>query len=131
MSQPAAMLLLATLMSAAQAHATDAMLKAGRTSFESKCAMCHAMSKGEPHGAGPNLSGVLGRRIGSADGFAYSQALASKTEVWDAISLNTFLQDPQKFAPGTAMPFAGLKSEKERKALACFLGADANGAACK
>src|SRR5262245_42146164 len=101
---------------AANALADDAMLKAGQASFESKCAICHTMSKGAPHGVGPNLDGVMGRRIASADGFSFSPALSSQAGNWDAARLDAFVKSPKDFAPGTVMPFAGLKNERERKA---------------
>jgi cytochrome c2 len=42
-----------------------------------------------------------------------------------------FLQDPKKFVPGTDMPFAGVKSERERKALVCYLAGDAKASVCQ
>ncbi|MBD0275012.1 MAG: c-type cytochrome, partial [Acetobacteraceae bacterium] len=36
----------------------------GRAVFEARCASCHAVAAGAPPGAGPNLAGVVGRRVG-------------------------------------------------------------------
>lgn len=117
-------------LAAAPASADDALFKAGKSSFESKCAMCHNVEKDAGHSVGPNLNGVLGRKVGSANGFSYSQALSDGKGAWDPAKLGNFLQNPQSFAPGNVMPFAGLKNDKERKAVICFLGGGADGAAC-
>ena len=41
----------------------------GEKQFKSLCAVCHAFGS---HGTGPNLSGVAGRPVASAEGFSYS-----------------------------------------------------------
>lgn len=117
-------------MACAGAWADEALFKAGKSSFESKCAMCHSVDKDAGHSAGPNLHGVVGRKVGSANGFAYSQSLSPGKGDWDAAKLGSFLQNTQAFAPGNVMPFAGLKNDKERKAVICFLSGSAGGAAC-
>jgi cytochrome c len=40
--------------------------------------------------------------------------LKSKGGTWTFDTLNTWLTKPSAFAPGTAMTFAGLSSEKQR-----------------
>lgn len=115
---------------AGDASADDALFKAGKSSFESKCAMCHTIERDAGHSVGPNLNGLLGRMVGSASGFAYSQALSQGKGEWDAAKLGMFLRHPQAFAPGSVMPFAGLKNDRERKALVCYLSGKADGAAC-
>jgi cytochrome c len=120
----------AWLFAVAGASADDALFNAGKASFDSKCAICHTIDKSAGHATGPNLSGVLGRKVGSASGFAYSAALSPATGDWDAARLGAFLQNPQAFAPGNVMPFAGLKNEKERQAVVCFLSGQAGGPAC-
>ena len=44
-----------------------------------------------------------------------------KGVVWNAESLDTYLINPKKYIPGTKMVFAGLKKEKERKALIAYI----------
>ena len=40
---------------------------------------------------------------------------------WDDGTLDTYLQGPTKFIPGTKMIFAGLKNPEDRKNLIAFL----------
>ena len=54
----------------AAAQAADA--EAGKTVFN-KCKVCHQIGEGAKNAVGPNLNGVIGRKAGSAEGFAYSE----------------------------------------------------------
>jgi cytochrome c len=76
-----------------------------------KCQACHSFEQGGPNKIGPGLWGVLGRGIASHEGFAYSDALASREGAWDYESLSAFLANPKEWAPGTKMAFAGLPAE--------------------
>ncbi|MDR2837174.1 MAG: c-type cytochrome [Azonexus sp.] len=116
---------------AVSAVAQAAPLDVGRTLFRTNCALCHSAVAGDPPGVGPNLHGVLGRDVATLPGFTYTPALAAVGGSWDAPRLLAFLTAPAEFAPGTAMPFAGLKSERERRALVCFLGGDAQAEVCR
>jgi cytochrome c len=93
----------------------------GKAKFESKCGLCHASAPDAPHGAGPNLSGLQGRRSGTADGFKFSPAMSKAEIVWTAETLDGFLRDPQAAVPGTVMAFAGLRSAEDRRSIRCFL----------
>jgi len=74
----------------------------GRHFYGAACASCHSLD-GEI-GIGPPLNGVIGRRIGSVEGFGYSPALAGQDGVWTADALANFASDPQGRYPGTTMP---------------------------
>lgn len=87
----------------------------------SACQQCHRLNDGGDHSIGPDLYGVVGRPIGSAKGFDYSNALANKGGIWSHETLDAFLQDPQAFAPGTAMQNAGLANADDRAALIAYL----------
>ncbi|SFV14987.1 c-type cytochrome [Pseudoduganella namucuonensis] len=93
----------------------------GARAFETKCAMCHTAERGQGHMLGPNLSRVLGRRIGGAEGFRYSPALSNSAAAWDEKTLDLFLKSPAEAMPGTAMPFTGIKNADERAAAVCYL----------
>lgn len=105
----------------AQAQAAECDASRGKRAFENKCAMCHQAEKGAGHSVGPNLHGVAGRPVASAEGFAYSEALKAAGGAWTAAQLDKFLAAPQQAVPGTAMPFLGLKVEAERRAVICHL----------
>jgi cytochrome c len=84
-----------------------------------KCAACHSLEPGQ-HLMGPSLHAVLGRHAGRADGFVYSLAMERAKITWTAETLEAFIADPAGYVPGTAMPFAGLKSPEQRAALVCM-----------
>ena len=84
-----------------------------------KCRACHNLDGSDA--VGPHLNGVVGRQVASVGGFGYSGALAENFEQWDAASLNTFLEDPQGSASGTAMSFNGLPKVEDRANLIAYL----------
>lgn len=92
----------------------------GQAAF-AKCAACHTVNQGGMNGIGPNLYGVLGRDIASANGFPYSSALRDKGGEWDFAKLDRWLARPNAFAPGTKMSFAGLSNAQERADLIVYL----------
>ncbi len=93
----------------------------GTTLFQQRCAMCHAVKAGAPARMGPNLFGVTGRKAGTLAGYAYSPAMAKAGIVWDAQSLDTYLQQPRKLVAGTKMAFAGLPNPQDRQAVIAYL----------
>ena len=68
----------------------------------SKCKACHKVGDGQ-NGIGPHLFGVVGRDIGTADGYSYSSALSGVGGAWTPELLNEWLENPDKFAKGTEM----------------------------
>ena len=102
----------------AGAAADEGALRRGEQVY-ARCAACHAL---EGNRTGPQHCGLFGRRAGAAPGFAtYSQALRDSKIVWDARSLDIFLQDPMKAVPGTTMGYAGVKDPQERGDLIAWL----------
>jgi cytochrome c len=88
---------------AAPAFAQDAAK--GEADFK-KCKACHAIIatdgteivKGGK--TGPNLFGVVGRTVGSLEGFAYGDSIVSvgaAGKVWDEAMLAAYLVDPAKW----------------------------------
>lgn len=84
------------------------------------CAACHSLGKGE-NKAGPYLYGVVGRKVDTAEGYAYSGALEKVVDVWTPDALNAFLENPKGYAPGTAMGFAGLRKAQDRADVIAYL----------
>ncbi|UYY58406.1 c-type cytochrome [Sphingomonas sp. S2-65] len=90
-----------------------------------QCAACHTVREGGPDLNGPNLHGVVGRRI--AEGRArvgYSAALQAKPGVWTPEALDAWLTAPQRFAPGTSMRFGGIADPLDRADVIAFLRAN-------
>lgn len=102
----------------------EANYEAGRRVF-AQCRSCHVIQEGAPHRVGPNLHGVFGREIGTAEGFNYSQAVRDADFVWDADHLDHWLQNPQTFLPGNRMAFAGVRDETQRRDLIAYLMVEA------
>jgi len=80
------------------------------------CQVCHSFDKGGPNKLGPNLWDVVGQPIAEdRGGFGFSEALEKhKGEKWDPEALNKWLDNPQNFAQGTKMSFAGFPSAQNR-----------------
>ena len=73
---------------------------------------------------GPHLVGIIGREIGSIEGFRYSGRLPEGT--WTVDELNPWLENPREYARGTSMAFAGVKDMEDRAALVAWLRENAN-----
>jgi cytochrome c len=86
-----------------------------------QCQACHNFEEGQGPKIGPDLYGVVGRKIASAPGFNYSAALKSKNGNWDFNALNAWLIKPTAYVPGTAMTFAGLSNDKQRADVIAYL----------
>ena len=90
-----------------------------------RCFACHSVVAGEDNLPGPNLRGVLGRRAGTLAGFTFSPAMVAAGAgglVWTREILDTFLTDPLRVVPGTAMGMpAGLPSAADRQDVIDFL----------
>lgn len=93
----------------------------GKKIFTRSCSQCHTVEKGGKHKVGPNLGGLFGRKSGQASGYTYTDANKNKGVVWNDSTLDTYLEDPKKYIPGTKMMFAGLKKKQERQDLIAYL----------
>ena len=98
----------------------ELQLKQGKKVFR-KCQSCHTLDNGGRHRIGPNLYGVMGAKIASKDGFAYSKASKASDVIWTDGNLDAFLTKPKEFLPGNRMTFVGLKKEEDRKAVIAYL----------
>lgn len=89
----------------------------GAKIFKTKCSQCHNIDIDGKHGQGPNLHNIWGRLSGSSNDYSYSTSMKKMNIIWDENSLMNFLLAPKKYVKGTKMAFAGIKKEKERRAL--------------
>ncbi|NVO25372.1 c-type cytochrome [Donghicola mangrovi] len=95
------MTLAAALALAGAAQAADPA--AGEADFK-KCKACHSIVAADGTEVvkggktGPNLYGVIGRTIGTAEGFKYGNdlvAAGADGSVWDEASLAAYITDPK------------------------------------
>jgi cytochrome c len=86
------------------------------------CVACHTLTPDAGNRAGPTLHGVMGRRIGVAPGYAFSEALTRMDIVWtpDAIA-RLFEIGPNAMTPGTKMPEQIIGDPDDRRALVEWL----------
>ena len=89
------------------------------------CSACHAV-KADESGVplGPNLAGIIGRRVADQPGFDYSpamRALAARQPVWTADLLDHFIEKPQEVVPDTTMAFFGIAAASRRAAIIDYL----------
>jgi cytochrome c len=94
--------------------------EAGQDVFR-KCAACHTGEKGAPNKVGPNLYGIIGRKIAQAPGFQYSEAMKNKGGDWSWENLATYIHDPKTTVPGNKMAFAGVKDDSDLADLLTYL----------
>jgi cytochrome c len=78
-----------------------------------RCLTCHAPEKGGPIRTGPPLWGIVGRKVATASGFRYSDAMKAFSGEWSWDRLATYLHKPAEAVPGTKMIFEGVKDEAD------------------
>ncbi len=92
--------------------------------FVEQCKGCHSFKKNDGHRSGPNLFGVMGRIVGNAPRFRYSEAFKfqrSQGIKWSKDEMDCFLKDPEGCKPGTIMGFVGIKSHFIRADIIAYL----------
>ena len=91
------------------------------------CYSCHSVDPNEKAMLqGPNLVGILGKRIAAQDGFEYSPALRAFGErhgTWSEDLLDRYIAQPERVVPKTTMAFQGVAEPPERADLIAFLKA--------
>lgn len=85
------------------------------------CAPCHSLQP-DRNMTGPSLAGIWGRKAGTLASFdRFSPVLKSADVVWDADTLDRWLEDPAQFIPHNRMTFQGIPEAKARADLVAYL----------
>jgi cytochrome c len=86
------------------------------------CVACHTLGADQANRAGPTLAGLFGRRIATAPGYNFSEALKRLDIVWTPETVSKLFEiGPAVYTPGTKMPEQRIGSELDRAALVQFL----------
>jgi cytochrome c len=102
------------LLSGAALAQSEVSPDEARLAFNNHCRTCHVTTEGD-HRLGPSLHGVLGREAGAASGYAYSSAMKNAELVWDAETLDRYIENPDAVVPGNKMkPYTGISDPEER-----------------
>jgi cytochrome c len=86
-----------------------------------KCRACHQVGENAKNLVGPKLNGLFGRKAGSIEGFAYSDANKNSGITWDEATFREYIKNPKAKIPGTKMVFAGIPDDQDIDDLMAFL----------
>ena len=89
----------------------------GKLLYAARCAVCHSI---QYNSVGPTHRDLIGRRAGTVQGYAYSDALKKSSVVWTEETLTRWLTDPDKFIPGQKM-FVSIPDAQERADIVAYL----------
>jgi cytochrome c len=112
---------LALLASFAPALAAEEQGDDGQVAYNNACRTCHSF-KPDDNRLGPTLHGIVGRKAGSIEGFAFSPSMKASGITWDEATLDKFISDPNQVVSGNKMqPFGGVADAGERKKIVDYL----------
>lgn len=106
---------------ASQAFAQAGNASRGQRVFNQQCRSCHTVEPGGASVAGPNLHGVFGRKAGTVQGFAFSEAMINSQIVWNDQTMADYCAAPRNLVPGTSMVFNGVKNTGQLADLVAYL----------
>ncbi len=97
----AAAMAIAAVSMAAAANTLKGDPSHGKALYQA-CTACHSIDDND---LGPKHRGVVGRRAGIVEDYAYSPALKNSGLTWDETTLDRWLTNPSELVPGTKMFF--------------------------
>lgn len=92
----------------------------GQVLYQAQCGGCHSI---DANRIGPAHRGVVGDKIASAPGYAYSPAIKRLNGTWTPLRLDQWLQGPQKVAPGSKM-FLTVNNPQDRRDIIAYLASN-------
>ena len=85
-----------------------------------QCSACHKLEAGA-NGTGPYLHGVVNRPKCVADGYAYSETLATMGGDWSPENIANFIANSREYAPGTKMNYNFRGSVEDKANLIAYM----------
>ena len=90
-----------------------------------RCYSCHSVDPNETAKLpGPSLYRIMGRPAAAIPSFEYSDAMRARGAaglVWDAVTLEHYIADPESVVAGTSMSAPPLRDAHERADLIAYL----------
>jgi cytochrome c len=109
------------LLAFAPALAAEEQGDDGQVAYNNACRTCHSFKEGDNR-LGPTLHGVVGRKAGTVEGFAFSPAMKDSGITWDEATLDKFITSPNQVVSGNKMqPFGGIADAGDRKKIVDYL----------
>ncbi len=106
---------------AAAPAAGEAAEKDGQAVFNNACHTCHSIKPGDNR-LGPSLGGIIGKKAGSSEGYAYSPAMKQAGITWDEKNLDAFIANPDSVVQGNNMkPYTGMTNAGDRATIIEYL----------
>ena len=112
--------ILAVTLAAAQIPLPAPKPPDGPTLFKQQCATCHTTNLTDAVRQGPSLFNIIGRRVGTVEGFHYSAGFAKADFVWDEARIDAWISNPQEMIPGAVMAYRQAKPDV-RAAIIAYL----------
>ena len=116
----------ALMIVAAAAFVVGGFTSTAMAGPEGKCKGCHTFDQGGKNGVGPNLFGIMGKQMGSVEGFSYGGYLTSQNAAgatWDEASMRAWIKDSKGVAGGdTKMMSQKMDGKKADKVIAFLNG---------
>jgi len=97
----------------------------GKADF-AKCAICHQVGPGATTLVGPELNGIVGRKVASIAGYPYSpgmKKLGDEGFVWTEQNIDKWIADPKAMIPDSpmALAFQGIPDAGDRADIIAYL----------
>ncbi len=90
------------------------------------CRFCHTVEPSSVHRIGPNLNGIIGRRVGSKEKYFYTASFreaAEEGKIWTEQALDDFLARPKELYPGNRMRYDPIDDAGKRERIIKYLRA--------